>query len=369
MTDEFYTSPELADTLLSSALRSKPTLVADFACGEGSLLLAAERRWPDARMLANDISRAAITKVKKLRPDWQYSCADFLNPLSVRASALRHHVGKVDLVVINPPFSRRDRKAYSVDFSGEWFSATIATAFLVNCVRYLSSDGALLAVLPDGCLISRQDRAVWEALRRTFKIEVIRDNSRSAFAQVRARTCLVRLTRDVGESSHISVDIMQDAVSVIRGSCQMHALNRTSGLAAATLVHSTHLKGGRVVDSAEKVDGKSIEGPALLFPRVGLVTPEKLCVLEGGRRVVLSDCVLAVRCRSVSAARTMRTQILDEWPIFAACFRGTGAPYITVESASNVLSRILIKPKLEQRFPVSAMDVGIDRPQVSGAVY
>ncbi|WP_081074221.1 class I SAM-dependent methyltransferase [Burkholderia diffusa] len=360
MTDRFYTSPELADTLLSFASRNKPKLVADFACGEGSLLLAAERRWPDAGMLANDISRATISKVRRQRPEWQYSCADFLSPMSIRSSALRYYRGKVDLVVINPPFSRRDRKTYPVELSGTRFSATIATAFLANCIRYLSVEGSLLAVLPDGCLVSTQDNAVWEELRRIFKIEVIRDNSRSAFARVRARTCLVRLTRDVDESPQISNDIVSDAIPVIRGSCQMHTRKRSRSLAAAALVHTTHLKGGAVLDSAERVEGKPIQGPALLFPRVGLVTPDKLCILEGGRRIVLSDCVLAVRCRSVSAARAMRTRILDAWPIFAASFRGTGAPYITVERASNILSSLLTKSMLEQRSSVSTVGVAVD---------
>ncbi|WP_175838593.1 class I SAM-dependent methyltransferase [Burkholderia anthina] len=360
MTDRFYTSPELADTLLSFASRDEPSLVADFACGEGSLLLAAKRRWPNAGVLANDISRATISKVRKQRPEWQYSCADFLNPLSIRSSALRHYHGKVDLVVINPPFSRRDRRTYPVELSGAHVSATVATAFLANCIRYLSFDGSLLAVLPDGCLVSRQDSMVWEELRRMFKIEVIRDNSRSAFARVRARTCLVRLTRDVGELPQVFDDIVSDAVSVIRGSCQMHARQRSRALAAGALVHTTHLKGGAVLDSAERVEGKSIQGPALLFPRVGLVTPDKLCILEGGRRIVLSDCVLAVRCRSVSAARAMRTRILDAWPAFAASFRGTGAPYITVERASNVLSRILTGSTFERRSPISTAELAVN---------
>lgn len=32
--------------------------------------------------------------------------------------------------------------------------------------------------------------------------------------------------------------------------------------------------------------------------------------------------------------------VLAEWPAFASAYRGTGAPYITVERASNVLAEI-----------------------------
>jgi len=360
MTDRFYTSPELADTLLSFAPRNQPKLVADFACGEGSLLLAAERRYPNAAMLANDISRGTISKVRRQRPEWQYSCADFLSPMSVRSSALRYQHGKVDLIVINPPFSRRDRKTYLVELSGEQHTATVATAFLANCIPYLSARGALLAVLPDGCLVSTQDRAVWEELRRTFRIEVIRDNSRSAFARVRARTCLVRLTRAVEELPQTADDVVSRSVAVVRGSCQMHSRERSRARAAATLVHTTHLKGGTVLDSGEMVKGTTMEGPALLFPRVGLVTPDKICIFDGGRRIVLSDCVLAVGCRSVSEARVKRAQILDAWPTFAASFRGTGAPYITVERASSVLSRIFANPAVQIPCAMATVEAGTD---------
>jgi hypothetical protein len=209
-------------------------------------------------------------------------------------------------------------------------------------VPYLSPGGVLLAVLPDGSLVSTQDREIWAEMRRAFKLEIIRDNSHFAFTGVRARTCLVRMTRTASAAPEGIPDSGEDGeLPVIRGSCQMHSRRRSRASAAAPIVHTTHLKAGAVLESREKVDGKVLEGPALLFPRVGLVTPDKLCILADERRVVLSDCVLAVQCPSTSAADTLRRKILEVWPTFAAGFRGTGAPYITVERASKILASVL----------------------------
>lgn len=341
--DSFYTSPELADTLISLAmLRRRPLTVADFACGEGSLLLAAERLWPTATMIANDVSVPSVARVRKCRPGWEFSCANFLNHRSVRSSALRQHLQCVDLVVLNPPFSRKDKRNYSVQLDGELFSASIALTFVANSIPFLRPSGTILAVLPDGCLVGLHDQQVWEALRRQFKVEVIRDNARSAFQGVRARTCLVRMTKldkagAVAVQSTVSID---EQLNVIRGVCQMHSRKKVQAPYGAQLVHTSHLHEGDVKHSGEYVAGHILRGPALLFPRVGAPTPGKLCILGTEEEVVLSDCVLAVHCASETAASSLRRKVLAAWPEFASGYRGTGAPYITVQRASTFLAEL-----------------------------
>ncbi|MGW8305314.1 MAG: methyltransferase [Achromobacter pulmonis] len=339
--DRFYTSPELADTLVSLARKRRRAItVADFACGEGSLLFAAERRWPLASMIANDISAHAIASIRRNRPQWKSSCADFLNPRSVRSSALRHHVGSVDLVLLNPPFSRRNRRTYKIIFGDEELQASIALAFILNSLPFLRPSGAILAVVPDGCLVGACDEPVWRVLRSHYEVEVIRDNARSAFHGVRARTCLVRMTKLEKQIALVPSAADKADLRILRGRVQMHCRKIVSTRLGQPLVHTSHLLDGVVADSGEYVEGRVVAGPALLFPRVGRITPGKLCVLGADRRVVLSDCVLAVTSESVAEAKALRRQVLEEWPAFASAYRGTGAPYITLERASAVLSMI-----------------------------
>jgi len=339
--DRFYTSPELADALVGLAMpRRRALSIADFACGEGSLLLAAERRWPAASMIANDLSAASVASLRKSRPKWQAACSDFLNPRSVRASALRNHLAAVDLVLLNPPFSRRNRQTFEVLLGDEVLHASIAMAFVVNSIPFLRPDGAILAVLPDGCLVSKHDEPVWRALRKQFDVEVIRDNSRSAFQGVRARTCLVRMTKGNFRTSVVEQVAASAAPTISRGRVQMHSRKVVTARQGRPLVHTNNLLNGTVTHSGEHVQGAVLTGPALLFPRVGLVTPGKLCVLGAGQRVTLSDCVLGVVCESEAEVELLRRMLLGAWPVFASAYRGTGAPYITVERASKVLSLI-----------------------------
>lgn len=346
--DRFYTSPELADALVGLTTRRRRALsVADFACGEGSLLLAAERRWPAASMIANDVSAESIATLRKSRPNWQAACSDFLNPRSVRASSLRHHFGRVDLVLLNPPFSRRNRQTFEVATGDGVLHASIAIAFVVNSIPFLRPDGAILAVLPDGCLVSKHDEPVWRVLGKQFNVEVIRDNARSAFHGVRARTCLVRMTK-LGTRATVSEQVAaRPVLTIVRGRVQMHSREVVAARVGKPLVHTSHLRNGAVVSSGEHVVGAVLTGPALLFPRVGLVTPGKLCVLGDGRRVTLSDCVLGVACESETEVKVLRQMVLNAWPTFASAYRGTGAPYITVERASAVLSEIAIAARSE----------------------
>ena len=339
--DCFYTSPELADTLVGLASPRRRSLsVADFACGQGSLLQAAERRWPTASMIANDVSAASVSALRKARPKWQVACADFLHWRSVRSSSLRHHLAGVDLVLLNPPFTRRNRRTLEVTVGDEALHASIAVAFVVNSIPFLRPSGVILAVLPDGCLVSKHDEAVWCALGKQFNVEVIRDNSRSAFHGVRARTCLVRMTKS---DAHVTVADELTAPlarTITRGRVQMHSRQVVSAGQGRRLVHTSNLLNGLVTSSSEYVLGPVLTGPALLFPRVGLITPGKVCVLGVGQRVTLSDCVLGVVCESETDAEFLKRAVLAAWPAFASAYRGTGAPYITVERASAVLAKI-----------------------------
>lgn len=350
--DSFYTSASLADTLTSfGSVNEPPATVADFACGGGSLLLAAERRWPGIRVLANDISRAAISKLKRTRSNWQFSAANFLEQRSIRSSRIYDSIGNVDLVILNPPFSRRDKKTYVVVFNGNKYCVSVATAFVINSLPFMSQGGCLLAVLPDGCLVSTADAPVWQEVNRLFKFEVVRDNARSEFEGVSARTCLVRLYKRTEHTLHLVPNEVKNKskFKIERGTCQMHTRRIKCEGNSAPLVHTTHLKKGRVAHSDEIVFGKTIEGPALLFPRVGRITPEKVCLLEEKRVVVLSDCVLALPCTSFAASENLHTQIISKWSIFSACYRGTGAPYITVDRATHALSKIITVDKKTMR--------------------
>lgn len=346
MIDQFYTPPELASVLVGCLPKSfQPKVVADFAAGEGSLLTAAQSRWPMARKLANDVSPATVRWLKTSHPKWAVSNADFMSERSVRSSSLRVWIGRVDLVLLNPPFSQRSRKPLPVSYRGEVFGVSLAVAFLVRSLEFVESDGYLLAVLPDGCLVGKCDEKIWARLRQDFHIEVLRDNANSAFDGVRARTSLVRMAKarikKHPSSKFVDSFAGENSLEFRRGQVQMHRFRVSKSPKALPLVHTTRLVHGETSLLGPRVVAlNSVCGPALLFPRVGRVTPEKICTLEAGRSVVLSDCVIATQRGSDEQVIELRLNILSNWALFAEAYRGTGAPYLTLERATNVFRRI-----------------------------
>lgn len=346
MIDQIYTPPELASILVGCLPKPfQPEVIADFAAGEGSLLSAGGNLWPHARTLANDVSPATVRWLKGAHPEWVVANANFLNERSVRSSSLNAWVGRVDLVLLNPPFSQRSRTPLAVTYRNDPFGVSLAMAFVVKSLEFVHRDGYVLAVLPDGCLVSKCDEKMWHRLRRDFHVEVLRDNANSTFNGVRARTSIVRICRlrQAVQNSALHGGTLEVAApyDLKRGQVQMHSLRPSRSQKAVPLVHTSHLVQGQVAQSGPRVVVKHVvRGPAILIPRVGRVTPDKVCVLEAGQNVALSDCVISIEGLSIDQVRGLRRDILSNWATLAEAYRGTGAPHITLARAAAALARV-----------------------------
>jgi hypothetical protein len=77
-----------------------------------------------------------------------------------------------------------------------------------------------------------------------------------------------------------------------------------------------------------------------------MVTPEKVCILEEGLAVVLSDCVLAVEFKSSARLKSVREYLIRDWSSFSGIYGGTGAKYTTVKKASLYFDGLLAAPEL-----------------------
>ncbi|CAE6816150.1 N-6 DNA methylase [Paraburkholderia aspalathi] len=343
MIDVFYTPDSLARSMVKSLPKGFcPSRIVDFAAGEGSLLETASTLWPNASVYANDVCPRSARRLRAQGPQWFVSCVDFLSERSRNKSKFGQLAGSFDLVLLNPPFSQRGVKPTSWPGMPAITSGQ-AALFVYIALGYLAPSGYLLAILPDGCLSSRRDRKGWMALADAYDIEVISSNPTNSFKGVSARTSIVRIRK---RSEPTLADPTADArtqrpatTQVIRGTNQMHSLKRNRG--GVPLIHTSELREGVVTQPQHRITTeKTIRGPALLFPRVGRVTTQKLCLLEDSREVALSDCVLGVLCETTVEAEQLRSEIIKAWPKFAEGYRGTGAPYITVERATSVLDNI-----------------------------
>jgi hypothetical protein len=335
MIDAHYTPTEIAKTLLKSLPKSfKASAIADFSGGDGALLREAGFVFPEAKVFYNDISAKQSKIISERESSWRVSCADFTSSRSVAKSKFaKHENGEINLILLNPPFSQRGLRPLLVNVDGENIYASVALAFVVRALKYLSSNGYLLAVLPLGCFDRRIDNDAWNFIRRKFSVCLISDLDASAFPSANARTRLVRISRSSAQDEVdgcTGIEIAEFSGKLVRGSFQMHNLGKRSLDSCFPLVHTSHLRGAKVIDGLPKASWHStVTGPALLFPRVGKVTIEKLCVLSSNRTVVISDCIFALACKSERGAHSVRNKIVAAWPQFWSLYGGTGAPYTT----------------------------------------
>ena len=127
MVDSFYTPRVLAEQLVAFSCKRNVRSVADFCVGDGELLRAAEKKWPDANYVATDMSPKALVKVRSKHPDWVVGQCNFLKEQSRRqCKALARFEGKIDYVLLNPPFSCRGGTRHNVSLDGVEYKCTTA---------------------------------------------------------------------------------------------------------------------------------------------------------------------------------------------------------------------------------------------------
>lgn len=344
--DEFFTPPELAARLISLSSLSRPSAIADFCAGDGELLRAASKRWPGSKLFATDLSRPSLTQLSRTTTAKTGRC-DFMAERSrQRCRVLQGLLGKVNLVVLNPPFSHRGGYAKSALFQGEHLRASPALNIIVNSLPYLTRDGELLTVMPVGCLRSQKNEAAWLAIGKHYEVTIENYNHHRVFSQCVPRTALVRLKKKRHSTSTAEIKATTQSTngyactSTARGRLAVHrAVQAQEGEESVPFIHTSSLRNSQVNEDRFKVARAwhEIRGFFVLIPRVGKPDVTKIAVLETAG-VVLSDCVIAVRCSNRRQMHTLRNLIAVDWNSFERLYRGTGAPYLTLRDVNGYLA-------------------------------
>lgn len=359
--DAHYTPGWVADRVASHAAslaRSDAPHVADYAAGDGALLRAVSKVLPQALVTATDIDPAAVARLATVESTWRVGRCDLL---SARSRAGSPHLGPrskpADLVVLNPPFSHRGG-TYLPVLSG-LFRASPAMAFVSHALEQLADKGSAVVLVPSGSLSTQKDELLWAHLRRAAAVQVVDELGRTTFRGEHAVVSLVVL-RGVSKAALHSVDkpaqpsrepVLASAnaqVRLIRGTQQMHTI--VSDPHGLPLAHSTHLVGGKLRSGPLVVaTGRTIEGHAVLLPRVGAPRREKVGLRPSGGKLVLSDCVIALRGQSKATTLRLRKDLLDSWDDLAALYGGSCAPYLTVRDLRDHVEKLGYSVELSGR--------------------
>ena len=341
MIDAFYTPEHLASAMLRM-VASTPKTVADFAAGDGALLCAAAKTWPDARIVASDCSEKAIRRMRGLGVGWQVTKVDFLSASSLKRSrVLTDSIGNIDLVLLNPPFSCRGGTKFVSEFQGVQCTSGLALKFVVVATQFLSKQGEIVAMLPESVLDSQKDRRTMDRLKEIFVVRVGTKAKRGEFENCHVKCVAVSFSRrrkrraTSRRKRRASTKIN---ATLVRGTVPLHLKTGS----ARTLVHSTDLIDYRVVLNGHVggANRPSIIGPSVLVHRVGKPKAEKIAIYKRRKRVVLSDCVIGIQCNSQEDACWLHEKMCARSRELLNMYKGTCAPYITLQKLRRYLESI-----------------------------
>lgn len=352
MTDKHYTNKSLALDLISKVPSDfHPKLIADFAVGEGILLETAQEVWNNANFIANDICLDSVNAL--LSKNWNLFNLDFLDYQNLQKSCISHYKNKVDLILINPPFSQKNGDFKSWDNSHLDIKSGIALNFLYNSLKFLKPNGYLLAILPEGCLISKRDELALKFLEENYETQIYTDKIASNFKKVKPNIFILRIRNAKPKTSIIKNEntftspehVRTVNIEIFRGKFQMYKLKNINVSKGIPLIHTTNLKNHEITLLNTQIvqDSKIINGPAIILPRVGNFKKEKICYLNQDTNVVLSDCLFAIFCDNKGNAKKIIDAITADWENFKKIYGGTGARYTTLEKLKRYLITVNVK--------------------------
>lgn len=333
--DSYYTPVLLAEKLVSFVPFGRVRSAVDFCVGDGDLLKAVGKRYDGVDMFGTDISDDAIEKLKSNCPHWQLGVCDFRDDESV--SNVRFLQDRTfDLIVLNPPFTCRGSVVERILFDGQEFRISTAMLFLVRALQYLSEDGGLFAILPISCVYSDKDKTIWNYLKTNYYACVLDEPSRVTFSnKCSPNIAMVYVGRYPMNECKVPTKSPFDSLPVkkiVRGSCRMQNLEQVNSLEGFPLIHTTNIQNGTLVNlqRIKPRNNLTVDGHGVIIPRVCNPNPNKVALLDGNTRYVLSDCVIAILADSHIDAELIRDSILNNWEYFVGLYKGTGAQYTTI---------------------------------------
>lgn len=212
----------------------------------------------------------------------------------------------------------------------------------MSSLQYLSPMGSLYAVLPNSVAYSQKDQNIWNFLNSKYKVSILEESFEKHFSECSPSIILVELKPFAKKRFLEMPSISKNyKFTIFRGKIGMHTLN--GNLENGNyLVHSTNLVNNEISKLSFKMihPYSNIAGPAILLPRVGLPNKNKFCIIKKSDNYVLSDCILAIKTKTLKEAKQLQSHLLENWQEINSLYKGTGAKYITIDRLANYLDKI-----------------------------
>lgn len=345
--DQYYTPEDVAkDALKRIDLDVSPRACADTTCGSGRLLDAALSVFGHVSCFGVDRDRNAIAALRRRRPQWTLATGDLLDQHSYARSIARIIPKKTDLLLLNPPFSHRDRKFVDIEYDGKQMKGSIAMAYILRSFSLFEPKHGAVLIVPESLLYSETDATARDALSVRYGLRKVADLNSWTFLGARAHACVVQATASglvIPPVPPRRSDADGVEVTLNRGCLPVHEwLSVARGV---PYLHSTDIRAviehggvGSIQRRASSERARLVTGWVMLLPRVGMPDLASIRAVHLKRRIRLSDCVIAIESENELVALEVEKRIRAAFSSLEDIYRGTGARYITMARLKSWLA-------------------------------
>ena len=188
--------------------------------GNGSLSLAAKRRWSNSVVDAVDIDQDICLQYKT--PEFQDINVKYGDVLSMDGT--KHLVeGGYDLGLCNPPFFKIKKNNDYDEFFIQANLTGLSTlknlsadvVFIAQNIKFLRSGGILMAIIPDGLLTRHDYLPFRETLLNNVQIMHVIQFPDKAFLRTEARTHVLFITKTMPNMDKVPISLMKEDGTIV----------------------------------------------------------------------------------------------------------------------------------------------------------
>ena len=197
---QFFTPQKYSNVLINSLEMEEPIKVIDFAMGECSLLLEAQKKWSNSYFYGNDLDPECVKNAKESLP-LTITCFNYDIFTYESVSLIQKRMGRVDLCLGNPPFSlmeqtddtQRILDLYGLDRYTKTDKIPAEVIYILQCLRVLKQNATLALILPDGFFVNNFLSRFRNFLVHNYQIEKIIELPKNIFEHTDAKTHILVL--------------------------------------------------------------------------------------------------------------------------------------------------------------------------------
>ena len=217
---QYFTETLLAESLIKLIPTESVGRILDLGIGNGSLSLAAKRRWSNSVVDAVDIDQDICLQYET--SEYQDINVEYGDVLSLEGT--KHLIeGGYDLGLCNPPFFKLKK---TNDYDEFFIQANLTglstlknlsadVVFIAQNIKFLRPGGILMAIIPDGLLTRHDYLPFRETLVNNVQITHVIQFPDKAFLRTEARTHVLFITKTMPNIDMVPISLMKEDGTIV----------------------------------------------------------------------------------------------------------------------------------------------------------